>query len=484
MRVLCVWFPGWPLGRPDAPSDRPVLIVAGGRVVALGPEAAGAGVESGMSRRQAEAMCPGAVCLDRDLLEETTRFDPVVGVIEDVIPRVEVVEPGLVLIPTAGAVRYYGSEQEVAELVGGKLSAAGHDVRLGIADGPFAATWAARRSSGDPMIVSDTRRFLAGLDVSSLGHDDAAAIFRWLGVVTLGELADLPREAVASRFGAPGLEMHRLAQGEDRVVSPRVIPPELAVESRFEEPLESLDRLAFASRALAARLMDGLRRRGVSPYRILVAIEAVDGTSRERVWRSASPFDEGALADRLWWQARAWVESGRLPGGVTRLRIDPSDLTGEGRQGDLFEDLAPQLEADRALARAQALLGPDAVLQADPHGGRMPGERISWRRWGEPVGADASSRAAPWPGATPRPTPALVAPEPTRLQVEWEDGTPVRVRLGTRWEPVVNWAGPWRLTGRWWNEEGPWDRYQIVTSAGALLCVVDERGTFLAGVYD
>ena len=61
---------------------------------------------------------------------------------------------------------------------------------------------------------------------------------------------------------------------------------------------------------------------------------------------------------------------------------------------------------------------------------------------------------------------------------------PVRVRLGTRWEPVTTWAGPWRMTGAWWRGDTAIDRYQLVTSAGAFLCVVREGVTYLAGIYD
>jgi hypothetical protein len=61
---------------------------------------------------------------------------------------------------------------------------------------------------------------------------------------------------------------------------------------------------------------------------------------------------------------------------------------------------------------------------------------------------------------------------------------PSRVRLGTRWEPILTWSGPWRLSGRWWAGERDADRYQLVTSAGALLCVVADGKAYLAGVYD
>ena len=71
-----------------------------------------------------------------------------------------------------------------------------------------------------------------------------------------------------------------------------------------------------------------------------------------------------------------------------------------------------------------------------------------------------------------------------RIEVEWDGGLPVRVRLGARWEPVLTWSGPWRLSGRWWLGEKGMDRYQLVTSVGAFLCVVSEKGSFLAGIYD
>ncbi len=481
-----MWFPDWSLGRQDAPQGESVLVVDQ-RVITATADLFEAGVRRGMPRREAEGLAPGALVLLRDLGEEARRFEPVVTAIEEIVPRVEVSEPGLAFVPVRGAVSYYGDEESLVEIIAGKLD---RSARLGLADGPFAASWAARKArSGEPLIVTDTREFLSGLDVSALvdesgGVESLIDTFRWLGVTTLGALAGLPREAIVSRFGDLGMGMHRLAHGEDRTVRPRPIPPELAVEAHFEEPLEIMDQVAFAAKALSARLMLGMRREGASPYRVVVEVEAADGTVRSRVWRSSDPFTEQALSDRVWWQLRAWVESGMAPGGVVRLRIDPSDISGDGRQLDLFDDATARLEAERALARAQAIVGPDAVLQASVQGGRMPYEKVAWRRWGEEEQTPERDPSAPWPGATPAPAPALVPPEPKTIEVEWDDGIPTRIRLGSRWEPVLTWSGPWRLTGRWWRDEGSSDRYQLVTSAGAFLCVYREGRTYLTGVYD
>jgi protein ImuB len=473
--------------------DDPVLIV-GDRVAAATREVLEAGVSLGMPRREAEALAPFATVLTRDLGEESRRFEPVVESIEDLIPRVEVVAPGLVFVPVAGAVRFYGGEEALAERVAKELDRMmgrdrGGQALIGVADGPFAARWAAATSEiGRPLVVSDTVDFLSRLDLTALREgldaDELIDTFRWLGVSTLGDLARLPRDALATRFGNHGLLAHRLAAGEDRFVDPREIPPDLAVDASFEEPLESLDAVAFASRALAERLLRALRVSGVAPHRVSILAEDAAGGSRERIWRSADPFTEKALSDRVWWQLRAWVESGGIPGGISRLRIAPADLSDGGRQLGLLQDETSRIDAERALARAQALLGPNGVLQGRAQGGRMPWERVAWSRWGEPPSDRERDDTAPWPGATPSPSPALVPPSPEPLEVEWDGGMPSRVRLGTRWEPVLTWSGPWRLAGRWWVGEEDADRYQLVTSVGAFLCVVTGGRAFLAGVYD
>lgn len=495
-----MWFPMWSLTRPDAPSDEPVLVVDD-RVTGATEDVIAVGVTLGMPRREAEALAPFATVLERDVGDESRRFEEIVVLIEDLVPRVEVVAPGLLFVPVAGAIRYYGGEEELARAIHEELAMHASEAsvegserngvlhHIGIADGPFAARWAAARAEpAEPLIVTDTVSFLSGLDLGALreamGGDEMIETFRWLGIATLGDITRLPRDTLASRFGNPGLLAHRLASGEDRMVDPRSIPAALGAEMMFEDPLQSLDAVAFAGRNLSEKLLKGLRKAGVAPHTVTIAAESATGITRSRVWRSADPFTEKALSDRVWWQLRAWVETEGVPGGIVGLSIVPEDLSGEGRQLNLMSDESTLVETERALARTQALLGPDGVLQAREQGGRMPAERVAWSRWGEPVSAGERDSEAPWPGTTPSPTPALVPPGLDQIEVEWDQGTPSRVRLGSRWEPVLTWSGPWRLTGRWWVGECDVDRYQLVTSVGAFLCVVSEGRVYLAGVYD
>jgi len=491
---LCVWYPDWALRRPDVPPDEPAQAIgADNRVVAVSAAATAAGVAVGMRRREAEAICPALVTVNVDPGAAAAVFEPVAVAVETLVPRIEVVAPGLLFAPVGGAVRYYGDEETlVARVIEALDDAAGSGYRLGLATGPFAAHRAAEQATTETPVrrITDDAAFLRSLDVTAVGSEELAATFRWLGITTLGELAALPREAMLSRFGVDGLTAHRLATGEDRPSLPRQVPPDLAVEERFTSPLENLEQSAFVGRALAHRLFTHPALRSAVPHRVVVEAEAADGTVRTRTWRNTDPFDEATLAERVRWQLRAWLDEGRanggpgIRGGVVRLRLAPADLSDRGRQLALHEDARTAAETHRTLVQTQAIVGQDRVVQAVPQGGRDPGERVAWHRWGDDPPVIARDPAAPWAGAIPPPSPTLAPPEPPRLEVEWDDGMPVRIRLGSRWESVLSWAGPWRKLGRWWDGIPPADRYQIVTSAGAFLCEVCDGLTYLTGVYD
>ncbi len=461
-------------------------------MVAVNHAAESAGIVVGMRRRQAEAVCPSVHTVIADPAADMGRFEVVVASVEDLVPRVEVTAPGMLLVPVAGAMRFYGDETILVDRVVKELDTlTGPGYRLGLAAGPFTARVAAGQATVDEPVcrVVDDAAFLRDLDVGALGKDDLAATFRWLGITTLGEIAALPRAAMVSRFGTEGLEAHRLANGEDRTARPREIPADLAVEERFSPPLENLEQAAFVARALAHRLLGDPALRGAAPHRVEVEAEAAGGAHRIRTWRNTDPFDEVVLAERVRWQLSAWLDEARfrsgpgIQGGLVRLRLAPADISDAGRQLALDEDARGMAEVHRTLVQTQHLVGPDQVLQARRQGGRDPAERVVWYRWGDSPTV-IRDPDAPWPGAVPDPAPSLVPDEATVLEVEWDDGMPVRVRLGTRWVPVLSWAGPWRRTGRWWQGEPPADRYQIVTSAGAFLCESRQGRTYLTGIYD
>lgn len=484
-----MWYPTWALKRPGVSHDAPCQAVDDkNTVIALNTLAAATGISVGMQRRAAEALCPTVVTIKRDEAADMSRFESVVELIESIVPRVEIADPGLAFVPVTGAVSYYGGEHALVERIDKELNVFGGDRRFGMAAGPFAAWQAVRTTSEEsPLyIVEDDAAFLERLDISAIGSDDLAATFRWLGITTLGALAELPYDAVISRFGRQGMDAHRIARGIGDDARPRDMSSDPAVEAVFDPPIDNFEQASFIARNLSQRLIGQLAPHGMAPHRVVVTAVAADGTERVRTWRSADPFDDHTLADRVRWQLRAWIDgvSVGIRGGISSLRLEPDDLSGSGRQLALEEDAKAVEETQRAFMEVQAIAGGDNVLVSVPQGGRDPGQQVLWSRWGEDPVTAARDIDAPWPGKIPSPAPMLVPPDPVPFTVSWVDGTPEHVRLRSRWVPVLSWAGPWRHFGRWWDGEGSADRYQIVTSAGAYLCEVRDGNTYLIGVYD
>ena len=77
-------------------------IGADGLVEAVNAVAFAAGIRRGMRRGEAEGICPTVVSLDRDRGVEMAEFEAVMVAIEDLVPRVEVIEPGLVMVRKRG----------------------------------------------------------------------------------------------------------------------------------------------------------------------------------------------------------------------------------------------------------------------------------------------------------------------------------------------------------------------------------------------
>ncbi|MBS2079259.1 DNA polymerase Y family protein, partial [Mycobacterium tuberculosis] len=155
--------------------------------------------------------------------------------VDDLVPRAEVLRPGLLVLPVRGAARYFGSETVVAERLIDAVAAAGAECQVGIADQLSTAVFAAR--AGRVVEPGGDARFLSVLSIRQLatepslsgpGREELTDLLWRMGIRTIGQFAALSRSDVASRFGADGVTAHRLARGEpERPPSGREPPAEL-----------------------------------------------------------------------------------------------------------------------------------------------------------------------------------------------------------------------------------------------------------------
>ncbi|VXB25176.1 DNA polymerase Y family protein [Nocardioides sp. AX2bis] len=533
-RVLVVWCPDWPVvaalveaGRPTA---APAAVLHAGAVEVCNGPARAESVRRGQRRRDAQARCPELVLLEANPDRDVRTFEPVLAAVEALRPGVSPMRPGLLAVQAPG--RYFGGEESAAAVVAECLVDQGvWDCRVGVADDLFTAEQAARAAEVQGCRVvppGGSGAFLRGLPVAVLEGDgpagrEAVSLLRRLGLRTLGDLADLPGEAVRQRFGRYGGDVWRRVRGEDpSLVAARTPPPELATEVPFEPPLDSVEAICFSVRTTAERFVTGLAERGLVATEVRVEAEQEGVVASSRAWLHPRHFSSRDLVDRVHWQLQSRATSGLRPGrdagamtapvGLVRFvpeTVEPTAAHAEGLWGGSADD-----QVERGVARVQALVGFDAVRRPVRQGGRSPAARQATVSWGErAVGLRPVER--PWPGRVPGPPPVRVFAAPLGAEVVDEGGRavavtdrgvvtaePSRFRLGATgtttgttaghatlpWQPVAAWAGPWPVDESWWDggaAPGPAARFQVVGVDGrAWLLVCGSAGWRVEAGYD
>ncbi|WP_137843725.1 DNA polymerase Y family protein [Microbacterium sp. 2FI] len=532
VRSLVLWFPDWPVTAvgavsPDVLPAAPVAVVERNLVVACSASARAEGVRRGQRRRDAQARCPGLRIVAADAARDHRAFAPVVARIEERVPGVQVVRPGLCALRARGPARYYGGEAEAAHMLLATLRDLGLDgVRAGIADGPFTAEQAAKGGTSDrePVFVvpgGGAAGFLAPLsiavlDAASFGRGmapaapDLVGLLARLGVQTLGEFAAMPPDRVRERFGERGIRLHALAGGRDsRPVEPRTPPPELHREVAFEPPLEIADQVAFAMRVAADDFVAALGAVDLVCTELRVVLVGDRGERSDRVWLHPGSFDAAAVVDRVRWQLAEDVgepgtpavpdRTARLRSGVTLVRISPEAVDAASHHAPAIFGSAPEERVHHALSRVQAMLGHRGVLTPAIGGGRWLAERQVLVPWGDRHergrAGIAADRARPWPGSLPDPLPATVFAEPLPAEVRSLGGDPVDVDErgsvsavpaqlieGGRRRRIEAWAGPWPVIERGWDaaRSRSAHRFQVVDADGAAWLLVCEDGVWTA----
>jgi protein ImuB len=200
------------------------------------------------------------------------------------------------------------------------------------------------------------------------------------GVRTLGELAKLPRAAVADRFGAAGTLARDLARGRDTPLRPRTASERL--EERLDLPESaSGSQLERALGLLVDRLLARRERRGRTMRAAVLAAELVEGGT----WRVRVTFRE-ALADprRMRLVLTPKLDELPAPAVALRLRAEALGPPAADQRSLLSEPAALRAARLReAVRQARAVAGPEAalrILSVDPDS-RVPERRLALTPW-------------------------------------------------------------------------------------------------------
>lgn len=499
-RLACLHIPLFPLAarlrsEPDLAGEALVLLEGNGaaaRILAASRRARRAGIRRGMSLPQARALLPRVVARGRDATCERAARQHLMEIAEALSPRVENAEEDSLYLDLDGLERHWSDERELGAALIQAAARACLTARVGIAGSKLAARVAADQADSPAIVAAgDEARFLAPLPLSRLLVETGILerLERW-GIRSIGQFADLPRNEIASRFGAAGQALHRQARGFDpHPLVPHKPPPTFDEGMDLEWPLTTLEPFLFVARAGLERLCDRMTRCGLGCLRLETSLRLEpDGTYERGVELPTPTRDVKTLLTLVRLDLEAHPPGAPVIGFTLRGHPDrPREA-----QLTLFGPVA--LSPDRlatTLARLFSLLGPDGAGSPVPGNGHRP-EGFRLERFSPPTIAEVREPAARGRGLLavrtlrpPVPLEVIVDGRPRRLTTAVGEATAGRPRI----EGDVQVAsGPWSLEEDWWTEQ-PIDRdyWDVELSDGGVYRIYHDRrdeSWFADGIYD
>ena len=407
-------------------------------------------------------------------------------------PRVESHGPTPVLLDLQGLGRAWSSPRALGEALLEAARARHLEARVAVAASRVAALLVSQAREGLTVVApGEEAGTLAPLPLSLLALDpEREETLRGWGLRTLGDLAALPAAGLAERLGPDAPRLRRLARGEDDaplVATPT--PASFACTLDLEWPVDGLEPLSFLLARVLEPLCASLVQRGRRAASLTFELGLVDGSVHRRTLHPAAPSAEPRT-----WRTLVLLDLEAHPPRdaiqVVTLRAEPTPA-----RTVQFSLLDPAQPSPERLAETMARLhewtsdgrGGAAVL-LDTH---RPGAFVMGSFAPGPFAGRASADSF---RASERPRPPQGPPRialrvfrpPRPAQVSVQEGRPVFVSARGVRGAVLDLAGPWRVSGDWWDVAWSREEWDVALAAGVYRIFRDRlrEAWFLEGELD
>ena len=450
-------------------NQAPVVIVDGPasllRVVATNRAARDLGIETGMTRLQAEA-CGSVEVRKRWIENEDAAQAALLDSAREFSPVVESTAPGTVLLDLRGTERLLGLPERFAQTMALRAQDFGFALNVGVATNPDTAMYAARGFDGITVIpAGQEARHLAPLplDVLSASPEILETLDSW-GVRNLGALAALPSVPLTERLGQEGLRLQQLARGgTQRTLVPHESAEDFIRSFEFDDPIETLESLAFILNRFVQELCTRLASWSLAANELRLKLDLESrqmqtGTDKEiyeHLWKPPLPtLDAKFLAHLAYLDLNAVTFSAP----IKKVTVEVLPAKPRAIQSGLFSPASPESEQLAiTLARIRGVVGSSDDAGISCVG--MPQVLDSHR--------PDSFSVQPFPTLSARAARQHTAAAAFVLRrfrpvletsVELTGHQPHLVRLWKKHRRVIAASGPWSSSGHWWNRSLAWAR--------------------------
>ena len=375
MRIGCLFFASFAvqveLRASNALAGKPVIVgglpYEPGAVYDASEEAARCGVKRGMPLRQAYVLCPRGTFLPLAGDKYSDAFRQVLRLLDGYSPAVEAAARDCAFLDIA---LEQDERRFIKELEGAIRRATCFRMSAGAASAKFVA-WAASQLAGPgrPLIVPDgeEREFLQDLSVDWLpASSELLRRFKLLGICRVGELANLPRQAVSLQFGAEGQKLWELAGGIDGSrLMPGRMPETIKEELSFEPPAESLALVLNRADGLLDRLSWQLKQRWQCCRQLTASLTFINGHVVQRTFH----FKEATSSrETMLRQLKGCLEKARFTAPASEMRLTLAGLCpGEAKQASFLSRASKRRERLKlAMSWLQQRYGRGVIKKAIP----------------------------------------------------------------------------------------------------------------------
>jgi protein ImuB len=382
-------------------------------------------------------------------------------------PSFEQTAPDTVVFRVDGLTRIHGSPRQIAHAI---AQHAGDEINIALAETADAAIIAARNFPGITVAPD-----LNDLDISALPlTEEMAQVFESWGIYTLDQLAELPENGLAERFGPHGVYLQQLARGA--IHRPlKIFQPETAYEDRIEldHPVSLLEPLLFLIARLLNHQCARLLSNAMASNEVTLRLELENRAEHIRTLHLPVPMRESKpLLKLLQMDLEAHPPAAPTIALVLSLKpVHPRTI-----QTGIFLPVTPAPDKlELTLARIRGIVGennvgiPQLLDTHHPQPFRLvPGPPIP-------------SPQSPIPG---RQAFRYFNP-PLHATIDLMNNRPVRLSAPGIHGKVLNAAGPWRTSGDWWTTT-VWNRdvWDVALTNGSLYRIYSNPDWFIEGSYD
>ncbi|RYD32961.1 MAG: hypothetical protein EOP87_11895 [Verrucomicrobiaceae bacterium] len=408
------------------------------------------GIAPGWPLNRALVRCPGLMVVSRCPDKETQLLAELVAFADRFSADVEIASPDTVLLDLSGTKRKHFNGMEC-------LPDSEVEVTHALADTPDLAHFAVLEPKTRRRFISI--REIGMLPLSLLGRigDDAGFLpqLQLLGLQTLGDFRQLPKQEVTVRYGARAGYWHDLISGKTHRLLKLHRPPESFLQSmEFDDPVHSGEALLFVCNRMLHVLASRVAARHVAVGILKVRLILIEGHLNREIHLPEPLADPPALLKPI----QTLIDSLVLPSPVMAVELDADVALPLSRQQDWTKRQLPDPErwAD-TLARLEALVGNGRVGIPVPlasHGS----DAFTVQ---DAVVMESSSPASPPPPHCSLPLrrfrPAKkisVFSEPARYP------RPLALLTGPHCGQVLESRGPFPSSGNYWDPDASWGRVE------------------------